>query len=76
MVVIIRTKVTFKFNSQLVLLVAKLTIEAFPYFLDLSLNFLLSICHNLDFQNVQERGQKNPPGNKNSTRAPEVDVSL
>lgn len=55
----------FKFHSQLVLLVAKLTEEHFLNFFDLTLNFQLSSSNDLDVHKVQEAGSTKPPGNKN-----------
>lgn len=49
---------SFKLHCQFILLVAEITIEHLPYFFHLTLNFLLTLCYNLDFNNVQEAGSR------------------
>lgn len=69
MIVIVRAQVTFELNRQLILLVAETTVEYFLYFLDLSLDFLLTLCYNLDCHHLHEAGSRSHQEIKSARKA-------
>jgi hypothetical protein len=50
---------SLKFNSEFVLLVAKVTKENFLYFLDLGLDSVLPFCHHLELSYMCSTKQTN-----------------
>jgi hypothetical protein len=55
---------TLKFICQLVLLITEAAKERLLYFLNLTADFLLTFCCDLDCHDLHQAGKKKPPNKK------------
>lgn len=60
---------TFELYRQFILLVAETTVEYLLYFLNFSLDFLLTLCYNLDCHHLHEAGSRSHQVIKSAQKA-------